>query len=146
MFSWFKILVVNKMACELFGLTSEELTGMKMTNLLSIKDREMPDVLQEHHLDTSGRVVIVSGKVVSWTPPTMRLSHWWNVFYSHYLRIIIGSVKSQTLVLVRHQWACDSSALDTRLHLNLYHLSRVKYIWPGLDLKIERAPRQLSKI
>ncbi|XP_071854888.1 PAS domain-containing serine/threonine-protein kinase-like isoform X2 [Apostichopus japonicus] len=58
-----KILVVNKMACELFGLTSEELTGMKMTNLLSIKDREMPDVLQEHHLDTSGRVVIVSGKV-----------------------------------------------------------------------------------
>lgn len=58
-----KILVVNKMACELFGLPADKLTGMKMTNLLSIKDRERPDVLQEHHLDTSGRVVIVSGKV-----------------------------------------------------------------------------------
>ncbi|KAJ8020314.1 PAS domain-containing serine/threonine-protein kinase [Holothuria leucospilota] len=57
------ILVVNKMACELFGMTAEELTGTRMTSLLSVKDRERPDVLEEHHLDTSGRVVIVSGKV-----------------------------------------------------------------------------------
>ena len=52
------------MACELFGYTSEELVGMKMSTLLSINDRNQPEAIVEQHIETSGEVVMVSGKVV----------------------------------------------------------------------------------
>ncbi|XP_071508045.1 PAS domain-containing serine/threonine-protein kinase-like [Diadema antillarum] len=58
-----KILVASKMAGELFGYNPEEMIGKKMTDLLSLQNREGPQALMEEHLETSGQVVMVSGKV-----------------------------------------------------------------------------------
>lgn len=60
-----QILVANKMACELFDYHSHELVGMRMSSLLTVNDRNQPEALMEQHIESSGEVVMVSGKVVS---------------------------------------------------------------------------------
>nr|XP_054750593.1 PAS domain-containing serine/threonine-protein kinase-like [Lytechinus pictus] len=58
-----KILVASKMAGELFGYDPQELVGKKMTDLLSLPDRDRPHALMEEHLESTGQVVMVSGHV-----------------------------------------------------------------------------------
>eukprot|EP00057_Strongylocentrotus_purpuratus_P012130 XP_011666604.1 PREDICTED: uncharacterized protein LOC100892171 [Strongylocentrotus purpuratus] len=58
-----KILLASKMAGELFGYDPGELVGKKMTDLLSLPDRNRPHALMEEHLESTGQVVMVSGHV-----------------------------------------------------------------------------------
>ncbi|XP_070533468.1 PAS domain-containing serine/threonine-protein kinase-like isoform X2 [Ptychodera flava] len=59
-----KILVANDMACELFSYKAEELVGVKLSELLSIPNQKKQEALMETHLEPSGEVVVVSGKVM----------------------------------------------------------------------------------
>eukprot|EP00112_Aurelia_sp_Birch-Aquarium-sp1_P025341 Seg838.3 transcript_id=Seg838.3/GoldUCD/mRNA.D3Y31 product="PAS domain-containing serine/threonine-protein kinase" protein_id=Seg838.3/GoldUCD/D3Y31 len=59
-----KILVANEIAGKLFGYLNDELTGMKMSKLFTMKDGFKQDALLEQHIDTEGNIVMVSGKVV----------------------------------------------------------------------------------
>jgi len=52
------------MACELFGCEEEELIGKLLKNFVKLKPKEKATIL-ESHLEHSGEVVNISGKVVS---------------------------------------------------------------------------------
>ncbi|XP_065063667.1 PAS domain-containing serine/threonine-protein kinase-like [Rhopilema esculentum] len=59
-----KILVANEIAGKLFGYLNDELCGMKMSKLFTMKDGFKQDALLEQHIDVDGNIVMVSGKVV----------------------------------------------------------------------------------
>ena len=52
------------MACELFGYHRNELISMKLMDLIKLKKKD-PQAITESHLEPSGEVVILQGKVVS---------------------------------------------------------------------------------
>lgn len=52
------------MACELFGFSREELIGVQLSDLVTLKSKG-PTTINETHLEDSGDIVQVSGKVVS---------------------------------------------------------------------------------
>ncbi|XP_060589751.1 PAS domain-containing serine/threonine-protein kinase-like isoform X2 [Ruditapes philippinarum] len=58
-----EILVANEMACELFGYEETELIGMMLKDLVRLKPREQATIM-ESHLEPSGQVVNLTGKVV----------------------------------------------------------------------------------
>jgi PAS domain S-box-containing protein len=58
-----QILVANEMACELFGYEETELIGMMLKDLVRLKPREQATIM-ESHLEPSGQVVNLTGKVV----------------------------------------------------------------------------------
>ena len=51
------------MACELFAFSREELLGLELTYLVTLKSKGSTTV-SETHLDSSGDLIEVSGKVV----------------------------------------------------------------------------------
>ena len=59
------ILVANKTACKIFGYKEEQLCGMKIYTLFTMEDGVKQESLLEQHIDTDGKVVMLSGKVVS---------------------------------------------------------------------------------
>ncbi|CAH1774481.1 unnamed protein product [Owenia fusiformis] len=58
-----EVLVSNEMACELFGYNTGELCGMKLSDLVHLKKRQT-EAITESHLEPSGEVVELSGKVM----------------------------------------------------------------------------------
>ncbi|KAL4217724.1 hypothetical protein ACF0H5_022464 [Mactra antiquata] len=58
-----EILIANEMACELFGYEETELIGMMLKNLVKLKPREQGTIM-ESHLESTGEMVNLSGKVV----------------------------------------------------------------------------------
>jgi PAS domain-containing serine/threonine kinase len=59
-----KILIANEMACELFDYTHDRLVGMKLKDLFVSPFQEKQDSLIEEHIDSSGKTIMVNGKVV----------------------------------------------------------------------------------
>nr|XP_014346497.1 PREDICTED: PAS domain-containing serine/threonine-protein kinase-like [Latimeria chalumnae] len=59
-----EILVVNDTACKLFGYSSRDLIGQKLSLLLPKANQKLEDVLYEEHQEADGNVVMVSGRVV----------------------------------------------------------------------------------
>lgn len=59
-----RILIANKVACELFCYGIDQLVGMKIQNLFSEPYRARQRALVEQNIDTHGETVLVSGKVV----------------------------------------------------------------------------------
>lgn len=57
--------MANDMAIELFRYPRDQLIGMKMSSLFTDMHREKQESLVEQHIEGSGAVVMVSGKVVS---------------------------------------------------------------------------------
>lgn len=57
--------MANDMAIELFNYPRDELIGMKMSSLFTDTHREKQESLMEQHIEGSGAIVMVSGKVVS---------------------------------------------------------------------------------
>ena len=51
------------MACELFGFNSDELIGLQLNDLVTLKKNEQSTLL-ESHLEATGEIVEVAGKVV----------------------------------------------------------------------------------
>ena len=60
-----EILVANDVACDMFAYTHDELIGMKMSKMFTKSDEARQEALVEQHIEDSGAVVMVSGKVVS---------------------------------------------------------------------------------
>ena len=52
------------MACELFGFAQDELIGVQLNELVSLRPKTA-ETLAENHLQETGEIVEVSGKVVS---------------------------------------------------------------------------------
>ena len=59
-----EILVANDVACEMFAYTHDDLIGMKMSKMFTKSDEARQEALVEQHIEDSGAVVMVSGKVV----------------------------------------------------------------------------------
>uniref|UniRef100_T1JIH4 Protein kinase domain-containing protein n=1 Tax=Strigamia maritima TaxID=126957 RepID=T1JIH4_STRMM len=57
-----EILVANDMACRLFGYNSDELCRRRLADMF--KHRSNRKAIVETHLDSSGEVIVVSGKVI----------------------------------------------------------------------------------
>jgi len=53
------------MAAELFGYSTQQLIGIKMSQLFADVYKEKQEALVEQHIEASGAVVMVNGKVVS---------------------------------------------------------------------------------
>ena len=51
------------MACELFGFSQEDLLGVELNDLVTLKSQS-PSTVTESYLDDSGDILEVSGKVV----------------------------------------------------------------------------------
>ena len=60
---WFQILVANEMACELFGYDETEMIGLLLKDLVKLKPKDQATIL-ESHLELTGEVVDIAGKVV----------------------------------------------------------------------------------
>lgn len=60
-----EILTANDMAAELFGYSAQQLIGIKMSQLFADVHKEKQESLVEQHIEASGAVVMVNGKVVS---------------------------------------------------------------------------------
>ena len=58
-----QILTANDMACELFGYEENQLVGRQLKGLLRLKSKEQ-EVITETHLEPSGQIVSLAGKVV----------------------------------------------------------------------------------
>lgn len=56
--------MANEMACELFEYEESELIGMRLEEMIQLKHKDQRSVT-ETHLETSGDIVEISGKVVS---------------------------------------------------------------------------------
>ena len=52
------------MAAELFSYSRKQLIGIKMSELFADTHKEKQEALVEQHIEASGAVVMVSGKVV----------------------------------------------------------------------------------
>ena len=61
---FFQILVANEMACELFGYDETEMIGLLLKDLVKLKPKDQATIL-ESHLELTGEVVDIAGKVVS---------------------------------------------------------------------------------
>ncbi|MGH0146823.1 UNVERIFIED_CONTAM: hypothetical protein FKN15_024073 [Acipenser sinensis] len=59
-----EILVANEMSCKLFGYNSQDLIGQKLSFLLRKTNQSLEEALGEEHLEATGNLVMVSGKVV----------------------------------------------------------------------------------
>ncbi|XP_077990691.1 PAS domain-containing serine/threonine-protein kinase-like [Glandiceps talaboti] len=59
-----KILVANDMACELFSYKAEQLVGLKLSSLLSVANQKKQEAMMETHLEPTGEVVVLTGKVM----------------------------------------------------------------------------------
>ena len=59
----FQILIANEMACELFGFANDDLIGLQLNDLITLKPKS-PTTITESHLEDSGEIVEVCGKVV----------------------------------------------------------------------------------
>ena len=59
----FQILIANEMAGELFGFTNNDLVGLQLNDLITLKQKA-PMTIGESHLEDSGEIVEVCGKVV----------------------------------------------------------------------------------
>ncbi|XP_069069758.1 PAS domain-containing serine/threonine-protein kinase isoform X7 [Pleurodeles waltl] len=59
-----QILVANDIACSLFGYSSQELIGKKLSILIPSSSQSSVEALGEEHLDTDGHAVVVPGRVV----------------------------------------------------------------------------------
>ncbi|KAJ8389553.1 hypothetical protein AAFF_G00117900 [Aldrovandia affinis] len=59
-----EILVANEQACKLFGYNSNDLVGLKLSDLLKKTNQIMEEALGEEHMEEDGTMVVVSGKVV----------------------------------------------------------------------------------
>ncbi len=51
------------MACELFGFSNDDLIGLQLNDLITLKAKS-PTTITESHLEDSGEIVEVCGKVV----------------------------------------------------------------------------------
>ena len=73
------ILMTNEITCELFGYQRGTLVGMKVQNLFTEPYRAKQHALVERNIDSSGKEVLVSGKVVSYqvhgTAPVLKAGH-----------------------------------------------------------------------
>ncbi|XP_046864972.1 PAS domain-containing serine/threonine-protein kinase-like isoform X2 [Xenia sp. Carnegie-2017] len=58
-----EILVANDVACEMFAYSHDDLIGMKMSKMFTKSDEARQEALVEQHIEDSGAVVMVSGKV-----------------------------------------------------------------------------------
>ena len=63
LFFAYQILTANDMACELFGYEENQLVGRPLKDLLRLKSKEQ-EVITETHLEPSGQIVSLAGKVV----------------------------------------------------------------------------------
>ena len=59
-----EILVANDVACDMFVYTHDQLIGMKMSKMFTKSDEARQEALVEQHIEDTGAVVMVSGKVV----------------------------------------------------------------------------------
>ncbi|KAK6478506.1 PAS domain-containing serine/threonine-protein kinase isoform X1 [Huso huso] len=59
-----EILVANEMSCKLFGYNSQDLIGQKLSFLLRKTNQSLEEALGEEHLEATGNLVMISGKVV----------------------------------------------------------------------------------
>ncbi|EDO30547.1 predicted protein, partial [Nematostella vectensis] len=59
-----EILMANDMAVDLFSYPRDKLIGMEMSSLFTDTHREKQEALVEQHIEGSGAVVVVSGKVM----------------------------------------------------------------------------------
>ncbi len=59
-----RILTANEMTCELFGYQRKELVNIKVQSLFTEPYRAEHRALVEQNIDSSGKTVLVSGKVV----------------------------------------------------------------------------------
>ena len=59
-----EILTANDMAAELFSYSTQQLIGIKMSELFADTHKEKQEALVEQHIEASGAVVMVNGKVV----------------------------------------------------------------------------------
>jgi hypothetical protein len=53
------------MASELFGFSQEELLGIELNDLVTLKSKSQ-ETIAESHLEDTGEIIEVSGKVVSY--------------------------------------------------------------------------------
>ena len=60
-----RILMANETTCEMFGYKRGELAGMKVQNLFAEPYRARHRALVEQNIDSTGKTVLISGKVVS---------------------------------------------------------------------------------
>ncbi|KAL9963207.1 hypothetical protein ACROYT_G032385 [Oculina patagonica] len=59
-----EILTANDMAAELFGYSTQRLIGIKLSQLFADVHKEKQEALVEQHIEASGAVVMVNGKVL----------------------------------------------------------------------------------
>ncbi|XP_015780181.1 PREDICTED: PAS domain-containing serine/threonine-protein kinase-like [Acropora digitifera] len=59
-----EILTANDMAAELFSYSRQQLIGIKLLDLFADTHKEKQETLMEQHVEASGAVVMVSGKVL----------------------------------------------------------------------------------
>lgn len=59
-----RILIANEMTCELFGYQRNELVDMKVQSLFTEPYRAEHRALVEQNIDSLGKTVLISGKVV----------------------------------------------------------------------------------
>ena len=71
------------MAAELFGYSTKTLIGIKMSQLFADVHKEKQEALVEQHIEASGAVVMVNGKVVSEQIFFVNSTIWF-VFYDFY--------------------------------------------------------------
>ena len=63
-----EILTANDMAVELFNYSRQQLIGIKLSDLFADTHKEKQEALVEQHVEASGAMVMVSGKVVCTVP------------------------------------------------------------------------------
>lgn len=61
-----RILTANEMTCELFGYQRDELVDMKVQSLFTEPYRAEHRALVEQNIDSSGKTILISGKVASY--------------------------------------------------------------------------------
>lgn len=80
-----EILVANEMACELFAFSREELLGLQLSDLVTLKSKGSTTVT-ETHIGDGGELIEVSGKVVSISqviilPILLSCAQVWSLFH-----------------------------------------------------------------
>ena len=117
-----EILTANDMAAELFGYSTKTLIGIKMSQLFADVHKEKQEALVEQHIEASGAVVMVNGKVVSeqniaWyslrTPP----------FDLCFMTFIGSAIKADTL------WASNFVDFVFSHQSTSMFLQRKKILW-----------------
>ena len=124
----YQILTANDMACELFGYEENQLVGRPLKDLLRLKSKEQ-EVITETHLEPSGQIVSLAGKVVCFL--LLISSLLWSLFgISQY--IVTFSLQFILFCLFDFGGTVCPEAWNTGP--NLFQLTRLCSLWSKINL------------